>query len=120
MNYKKILFAALAVFGLVFLLEFVIHTQLLVGLYEDTSDLWRDKEDYKMGYMLFSQFSFALFVAMLCTSLGAPNSKCKYINSSIFGLILASLQIATISYMPIPCALGFAWAGTAFLKGSLS
>lgn len=119
MNVKRIISATFAVFGLVFLLEFFIHGHFLANHYENTSNLWRDQESYKFGYMLLSQFSFALFVVLFRNCAGS-GGKSLFKNSALFGLILASLQVATYSYMPIPCALTMWWCAASFLKGTLA
>ncbi len=119
MNYKRLSISIISVFAFVFILEFFVHGYLLEDLYSQTSDLWREKDDFLMHYMTLSQFGFALFVTLLCAFLCCSSTKkCCYTLSALFGLVLASLQVSTYAYMPIPLELTLWWCLTTFVKGT--
>ncbi len=120
MDYKKLFFSTLAIFGFIFSFDLIVHGHLLVDFYYDTSDLWRNENEYKMGIMLATQLAYALFISMLCGCSVTSVSKCKYANGLIFGLILASLEIAKYSYMPIPFILSMWWCIATIIRGMIS
>ena len=64
MNYKRLSISIISVFAFVFILEFFVHGYLLEDLYSQTSDLWREKDDFLMHYMTLSQFGLKVAISL--------------------------------------------------------
>jgi len=120
MNMKRFLISVLVAFIFVFVYEWMVHGILLKGIYEATSHLWRPEEG-NAKYMIFlfaSQFWFVLMIAFIFTR----NYEGKGIKEGLryglyMGLLLASIQLGTYCYLPIPITLTLAWMVAAALEG---
>ena len=117
MNMKNFVIASIGAFVFVFLYEFLVHGYLMMGMYEQTSAVWRPQQESSMAVMFLSQFLFGAAVAFFYPIVG-PDTECKKaIPFGIgLGLVMAMPQIATYSYLPIPITLSLMWALTAFIK----
>lgn len=117
MNTTRFIIASIAVFVFVFVFEFVVHGVLLRDAYEATAQLWRPREEYKMPFMLLSQVSFAAIIAFIFTLNYEDKGLAEGFRFGLYiGLLLASLEIATYSYLPVPLSLALAWVGAALVK----
>src|SRR4051812_5954563 len=125
---KQCIISAVAVFIFMYLYEMVLHGMLLKGMYEETSTVWRMKED--MGilmpwtilyYILMSLLSAAIYGCCVgknkaaCDAGAMPEGKkqCPKKEAVTFGLTLGlflGLVRASFSpYLPIPLELAVAW-----------
>lgn len=125
MNISRFAFSFIAVFIFIFLSDFLIHGSLLTGLYAETSQLWRPQAEYKMSIMLIRQVLFCLIFVFFYTRNHEGKGVSEGIRFGLYtGLLLASLQIGTYSYMPIPLVLMLAWAlaifSQCFIMGIIS
>ena len=112
--------AVVAGFILLFVSDYVIHQILLMGLYEQTANLWRSPETMMDFFplMLGSQFLMSAITAMIFTR----NYEAKgIIEGARFGLLLGLLFALMMSmsyiWMPIPLALASSWGAAGFLQG---
>lgn len=108
---KKIILAVIAVFVAWEVLDLLIHTVILSGAYQATSNLWRPEAEMKMGLMfvvtLLSAIFFVLLYALLVANKGA-GAGIKY--GLLFGLATGiSMGYGTYSVMPIPYGMAFTW-----------
>ena len=96
MNIKRFCFAVLAVFGFVFLFEFLVHGMLLKGLYEETASLWRPQEDYNMMHMVLMQIAFSATAVFFFTRHYENKGVGEGVRFGAYlGLVLAVVEIAS-------------------------
>ncbi|MEM7618192.1 MAG: hypothetical protein AAF244_02295 [Pseudomonadota bacterium] len=112
MNCKRYALSVIAGFIFVFVFEYMLHGNLLMGLYEQTSNLWRSTEEMEKyaPFMGLVQFLTVVILAFIFT--------CNFENKGVtegarFGLLIGLLfgvgMIGMYAYMPIPMALAVAW-----------
>ena len=119
MNIKRWVQASIAVFGVIFVLEFVIHGILLKGIYEQTASVWRPTGEMRslmwlmwVGYLIFAPVFVFIYAG------GYEKEKGGLGQGIRFGLAMGLLTSATQSLgwyavLPIPPVLAAAW----FLAG---
>ncbi len=118
MNAKKILISSIAAFAFVFIFEMLWHGFLMKDLYEATASVWRPQEDCNMGVMLLSQFLFALSMTIFWAKIGKHGECKKGIGFGVLsGLVVASPQLATFCYLPIPITISLLWMLSVVLRG---
>lgn len=115
---KKCGISILLCFVFILLYEFVVHSHLLKGLYDQTPQLWRPQDEMKMGFMFAGQFLQALFfVCIACCATGfakCPISGLKI--GALVGLLIAAINLGNYSYQPISCTLACLWMLVGFIK----
>ncbi len=117
MDLKHFFIAGVLAFVFVFLYEFIVHGFLMMGLYEQTSEMWRPQEESNMAIMLLSQFLFGMAVAFFYPIVGLDTDCKKGVPFGIgLGLVMATPQIATYCYLPIPLKLSLSWTVIEFVK----
>ena len=107
---KKFILAVLAVFVSWEILDYLIHSVILMGIYEATASLWRPQGEMKMGLMIVVTLLSALFFVWIYYKLISKSLN----NGLLFGLFygLATgipMGYGTYSVMPIPYALALGW-----------
>lgn len=112
MNYKQIAIATIAVVVSWEILDYVIHSLILMPVYEQTASLWRPMEEMKMGLMVIvvivSSLAFVLIYSLLVTD--------KSVNSGLlFGLLFGvgtgiSMGYGSYAFQPIPYSLALGWS----------
>lgn len=107
----------IAAFAFVFLFEFLVHGFLMMGMYQETMNVWRPQNESNMVIMMLSQFLFALAIAFFYPIVG-PDKECRKAIPFAFGLglVTAMPQIASYSYLPIPISISLSWALASFFK----
>ncbi len=115
MNKKRWLLASLAVFVVVFAIEFVVHHVLLTDLYKQTASIWRPMAEFEKMMCLFwiGYAIFALMFTFIYTK-GIENKKDGLGQGLRFGLFIGILMGVPSNLMwyvilPIPAALAIAW-----------
>src|SRR4051812_40763357 len=112
MNTKRFVLSTLAVFGVLFVTDFMIHGVMLKGMYEQTPQIWRSESE--MGrffpFMLLSQ----LFFAAALTYVFPKGYERKGMGEGIrFGVCMSLLfgahTFGMISYLPVSFALIAIW-----------
>ena len=120
MNIKRFVMAAVAAFVFVFAFEFVLHGILLKSIYEATSNLWRPMGSgtkYSL-FMLMSQAGYSAVAAFIFTRHYEARGIGEGVRFGLYiGLLLASLEVGTYCYLPIPVKLTIAWVVGGLLKG---
>jgi hypothetical protein len=115
MNNKRLFHASVAVFVVIFVLEWLIHGLLLKGIYQQTAIVWRPWADEQklmwlmwLGYLIFAPFFTMIF------DKGYERDKPAHEQGMRFGLLVglafAPMQ-ALVWYvvLPIPSTLAFFW-----------
>ena len=114
---KCCVLAMIAGFIFVFAFDFLVHGMFLKEAYADTADLWRPEGEYKMPFMLASQLLFVITMTFLFSRNNEGKGLKEGLRFGAFvGLVLASLPLASYSYMPISFCLTACWMGAAFVK----
>lgn len=117
MNYQRLSIATVAGFLFIFTADFLIHGIMLSDSYSATAEVWRPVDEMKMSFMLVSQIGQALFVSLLCASLYQANIISKYLNGTLFGLMMGVMAFGQYSFLPIPLSLSIYWAIAGFVEG---
>ena len=115
MNTKRIVLAALAAFVVIFVLDILAHGKLLMGLYQQTESVWREKGQARgmMWLMTVGQLLFALLFTWIYAK-GYEANKPGLGQGLRYGLLIGLL--CAISYisvwyvvLPIPLSLAVGW-----------
>lgn len=110
MNLRKYVLAVLAVFGFLFVFDWVFHGVFLADFYDQTQHLWRAKEDCVMPMMVFGQILFALMFVLIFTY-GYQNKGMiegvRY--GALIGLLLIPNSLISYAVQPLPEALAALW-----------
>ena len=112
MNTKRFVLTTLAVFGVLFVTDFLIHGVLLEGIYEQTAQLWRPKaEMHGFGWvMLLSQLLFAAALTYVFPKGYERKGAAEGIRYGIcISLLFGSHTLGMYAYMPVPPKLIIAW-----------
>ncbi|ODN42433.1 hypothetical protein [Piscirickettsia litoralis] len=110
MNCKRFLLSVVAVFIVIFIIDFIVHGFVLQGIYSETATLWRPQAEQKMGFMVLSQFAFAVVFSFIYIKAYVAKNIATGLRHGVYiGLLLATLQIGAYAYMPIPFVLALAW-----------
>ena len=118
MNTKRFILSALAFFIFSFLLDWLVHGQMLKGIYEQTAHLWRPEDQHNLPFMFFSQAAFAVMFAFIFTRHVEGKGVAEGLRYGLYiGLLIAAIEIGTYCYMPIPLILSVSWAVAAIVKG---
>ncbi len=107
---KRAILAVLAVFVSWEILDYLIHSVILMGYYQATANLWRPPEEMKMWLMFLVALLSAIFFVWIYFKF-IPKS---LNNGLLFGLLygLATgipMGYGTYSFMPIPYGLALGW-----------
>ncbi len=108
---KQIIWAVIAVFFTLSVLDFIIHEILLQSIYQSTAHLWRPEEEMKMLLMSVVTLVFSFCFVIIYSLLIAPKSMSEGIKYGCFlGLATGmSMGVGSYSYMPIPFVLAMSW-----------
>ncbi len=115
MNIKRWLFASLAVLIVIAVLEMIINSVLLMGIYQQTASVWRPQEEIQRMMWLFwlGYLIFAPFFALIYTKGYEPNKPglgqgLRY--GLYMGVLLSAMQnLVWYAVLPIPGVLAFYW-----------
>ena len=105
-------------FIFIFVTDFIIHGQLLAGMYENTSHLWRPEEEMVMPWM----FAVQILIVLITASIYGPGHEGKGIGEGVrFGVMLGALfavmMASSYAWMPIPIQLAIGWGAAGFVQG---
>lgn len=120
MNKKRYALSVVAAFVAMHLYEFLLHGNLLMGMYKETAALWRPQEEMATYFpvMLVSQLAMVLVVTYLFTLKYEGRGIGEGVRfGAIIGIIWAIMMVTSYAYMPIPAALGVAWFAGGFIEG---
>ena len=122
MNMKRWALAGLAAFAVLFVLDFIVHGNLLTGLYQQTSLIWRPQFEARklMPLMTLGQLIFGMVFAWFYT-LGYESKKRGAGQGLRFGFYVGLLLAAEKNFvwfvvLPIPFVLNFAWLASCFVN----
>lgn len=116
MNTKRWLLASVAVFVVIFILEFIIHGVLLQGLYQQTAPVWRPMADMQrlmwilwVGYLVLAPLF--VFIYTKGYEKGKPGLGQGFRFGLYVGAMLSVLHgFGWYAILPIPLALSIYWS----------
>jgi len=119
MNNKRWIQASVAVFVVMFALEFLIHAVLLQESYQKTAALWRSETEMQSmmwmmwaGYVIFAPFFTYIYIRGYEPKKSGLEQGLRF--GLYMGLALAPMQsLGWYTVLPIPGMLAFYW----FLAG---
>ena len=116
---KRVLLATLAVFVGWQILDYLIHGVILMGMYEETKELWRPMEEFKFVSMYLSAaIAVFFFTAVYGWLIRPKNMKNALLYGLLFGLGTGTaMGYGTYSWMPIPYFMAFGWFLGTTVKG---
>ena len=100
------------------ILDIIIHGNLLMGLYEQTAQLWRPENEMMPVFInIISLVSALLFVFIYCQLVKDKNRSKGIKLGVISGLLIGTLcGLGSYAYMPIPMSLAIGWLVTHTVK----
>ena len=109
--WKKLIIAWVLVFIAVSILGYVLHSLILMGLYEETKNLWRPMEEMKWGVSYMASAISTFFFVLIYIKMISPKSLKNAILYGLFWGIAAgsSMGYGSYSSMPMPYALAAGW-----------
>jgi hypothetical protein len=118
---KKIFLAAVAVFVLWSVLDFIVHGLILKSTYASTASLWRPMAEMKMGLMYVTVFIAALAFSAIYGYLVAKKSAMVGLTYGLlYGIAVGvGMGYGSYSMMPIPYSMALTWFLGTVLNGIL-
>lgn len=118
---KKIFLAAIVVFVLWSVLDFIVHGVILKSAYASTASLWRPMAEMKMGLMYVTVFIAALAFSAIYGYLVAKKSAMVGLTYGLlYGIAVGvGMGYGSYSMMPIPYSMALTWFLGTVLKGIL-
>ena len=112
MNFQRYLLSTFALFAFIFFYELLVHGFVLLGMYEATTNIWRDFAEMEANMPLAMSFQFALS-AWTAFAFSQLFSEGGIKNGLVFGLFFGTFAgILTASWylwLNVPAILGLSW-----------
>ena len=110
MNTNKVAISIICVAILWFGLDFVIHSILLMPLYQQTMHLWRPMAEMSPAVGLFVVLIHSILFVLFYQSMVTSKSLSQGMKFGCwYGVLSGFMMAASYRYMPIPAALAAAW-----------
>jgi hypothetical protein len=108
---KKIFLAAIVVFVLWSVLDFIVHGVILKSAYASTASLWRPMAEMKWGLMYVTVFIAALAFSAIYGYLVAKKSPMVGLTYGLlYGIAVGvGMGYGSYSMMPIPYSMALTW-----------
>jgi len=111
-NIKRFALSLLTGFVFVFAFDFIVHGNLLIGMYGDTPQLWRTEAE--MGtyfpFMLLAQFMTVFATALIFTRHYEGKGIKEGVRYGVLiGFLMGVLMAASYAWMPIAGMLALSW-----------
>lgn len=116
MNTKRMWYASIAVFAVIFVIEFIVNAVLLDGIYKQTASVWRAEADIEkmmwlfwVGYLIFALVFVRIYIKGY--EIGKDNIGQGLRYGIYMGLLIAiPMNLGWYVVLPIPAALSVYWA----------
>ncbi len=117
MNKKRYVKALIATFVVIYAMDFMVHGVILASWYERTAVLWRAPDTMHMWIMFISQLLFAVVFVYIFTTNYENKGLAEGVRyGSYIGALLATIDLGTYCYLPVPFVLTLAWIVASFVK----
>ena len=121
MDKKRYVGAVLALFVFTFLYDWLVHGFLLMGMYEETSQLWRDysaSTNCALFLTIPYQLILSAWTAFAFTQIYKEGGVSNGVRFGLyFGVFAGILMGAFYIWMPIPAKLGLSWFVSSAIYG---
>jgi hypothetical protein len=114
---RKLIIGFIAVFVVFIILDYLIHSVLLISLYEETEHLWRPAEEMRSWIFFVTGLFFAFFFTLIFSKGYEGRGIMEGFRYGLYVALMVQLPGAYVMYavMPIPYALALHW----FLYGTV-
>ena len=115
---KKLIIGTVSVWVVWFIMDFIIHGNLLMPLYDQTASLWRPQAEMKMGLgiavgLICAGAFSAVYVLMISPK--SMQAALKY--AGLIGITWGvGFGLGNYSYMPVPLSLAAYWFLAIFIE----
>jgi hypothetical protein len=112
MNMKRLIFAIIAGWVVIFATDFLIHVLWLKPDYEATKSIWRPENEMHshMCWMFFAQFlCAATFVIIWAKGFAGGSIGCGVVFGLLMGLFQQIWAIVNYVILPMPAELAMKW-----------
>ncbi len=109
-NIKRFALSLIAGFAFTFAYDFVVHGNLMMGLYQQTPQLWRTPEDMQayLPFMMMFQFLTVFVTALIFTRNYEGRGVMEGVRYGLLiGLLMGIMMAAPYAWMPISGMLSF-------------
>jgi hypothetical protein len=112
MNIKRLIFAIVAGYVVIFATDWLIHEKWMMADYDATQHLWRAKSEMAslMGWMLGAQLLTVITFVLLWTRWAdTARLTCAIAYGLLMGLFSGVWAIVLYVILPMPCAIACKW-----------
>ena len=112
MNMKRLIFAIIAGWVVIFATDMLIHGMWLKPDYEATKNIWRSETDMnaRIAWMFFAQLlCAAAFATVWAKGVGGGSLKCGLMFGIMMGLFQQIWAIVSYVILPMPGELAVKW-----------
>ncbi|MEZ4753104.1 MAG: hypothetical protein R3A13_02200 [Bdellovibrionota bacterium] len=120
---KRTILSFISVFIFIFIFEWLVHGELMKGMYTATSSLWRPESEMQnyCSWMMLGQAIFAfMFVRIFAYNYENKGVAEGYRYGALVGLLMAGPTVASYAYMPVPMSLILCWVIIMVIEGILA
>lgn len=115
MNMKRMGYASIAVFVVIFVIELIVNGVLLDGIYKQTASVWRPEADIEkmmwlfwVGYLIFAPVFVTIYAKGYEVSKSNIGQGLRY--GIYMGLLIAiPMNLGWYAVLPIPAVLSVYW-----------
>jgi hypothetical protein len=108
---RKFWIGVVVVFVVLVILDTVVNTMLMKGVYSETASLWRPEAEIKYGVIIMSWAFMAFFFTLIFSKGYQQKGVWEGVRYGLYVTGLMSIPAAYMTYatMPVPYALTFQW-----------
>ena len=118
---KKILVPTIIISVLWFVMDFIVHGNVLIGLYIESASLWRPMEDMSLGLNIAFLLTYCgLFVGIYDQLVANKSAKAGLKYGVLIGAIVGVSMASSVTYQPIPQALAVSWLVAMILESAIA
>jgi len=108
---KRVVISTIVVYITWSALDFVIHGNILMPIYEATADMWRPQDQMKMGLLQVVNFIAALMFSLIFHRVVGGKSVARGVEFGLYYGIAVGVGMGygTYAFSPIPYTLALGW-----------
>lgn len=119
-NIQRLVLTTISGFVFIFAFDYLVHANVLSGIYAETAHLWRTPVEMKstFPFMLAMQFLLALITSVIFTRNYEAQGIAEGIRfGSLLGVLFAVMMSSSYAWLPIPELLAIYWAMAGLMQG---
>lgn len=120
MNLKRYIWATVALFVFIFFYEWLVHGVLLMDIYEQTPQVWRDfsQMEANMPIAMLFQLAFAGWTAFVFTRLFPDGGVSNGLWYGLYvGVFVSIITANWYLWLPVSSQLAWSWFAAGIVKG---